>query len=206
MARYHNIPYPCNIYLIVTVFPIHTHYTYTKYAMDCSRNILFNKNLSPVSRPDTIVSHINVTFYFIEPDLSLYKHYIQNTADFCYIPFKKKNNNKKWDILLQPNFTAGISIPSSFPSNHLWHGTLSADSKLKLIHSVQLNKIILLGASNASFKDGQSSHAWILSSGNVGDITDSTMNTSGLGPVGGLSSYIIQLQLVLWTNSNIHYD
>lgn len=45
----------------------------------------------------------------------------------------------------------------------------------------------LFGASDASFKKGRASHAWLLSSGNVNDITDDDLHISGQGPVDGYS-------------------
>jgi hypothetical protein len=48
----------------------------------------------------------------------------------------------------------------------------------------------LLGASDASFKDGRATHAWIISSGKVDDIMNPILNISGAGAVHGMPKYL----------------
>ncbi|MFN9979486.1 MAG: hypothetical protein ACK53Y_06215 [bacterium] len=51
------------------------------------------------------------------------------------------------------------------------------------MHHIHSNQRPLFGACNASLKEGQATHAWILSSGNISDIVDDNMNLHGSGPV-----------------------
>jgi hypothetical protein len=58
----------------------------------------------------------------------------------------------------------------------------------KLIQYLLNNNKPLLGASDASLKDGNSSHAWILTTGELDHLSDPSMQLSGGGPVDGFKA------------------
>ncbi len=59
------------------------------------------------------------------------------------------------------------------------------DGGKSLIQYLQRNNLPLIGASDASLKDGQSGQAWILTTGDINHISDPYMHLSGSGPVDG---------------------
>jgi hypothetical protein len=63
--------------------------------------------------------------------------------------------------------------------------TLPKDGGTKLMQYLLTNNKPLLGASDASLKHGNSSHAWILTTGELEHINDPLMTLSGGGPVDG---------------------
>jgi len=64
-----------------------------------------------------------------------------------------------------------------------------SDNGEQILNQINTLNSSLFGASNASFKDGRASHAWILSSENIDDIEDPD-SMSGSGPVHGASQYL----------------
>jgi hypothetical protein len=64
---------------------------------------------------------------------------------------------------------------------------LPPDGGESLIQYLTSNAKPLLGASDASLKEGQSAHAWILSTGETDHIADPLLQISGKGPVDGYS-------------------
>ena len=70
----------------------------------------------------------------------------------------------------------------------------------------------LYGAADASLKDGNTSHAWVLSTGNIEDISNPLLHISGSGPVDGhphdmsSSRGELQGQAALVTIANMFMD
>jgi hypothetical protein len=66
-----------------------------------------------------------------------------------------------------------------------------SDDGASILHSIQQSSCpALYSSSDAALKSQCSTHAWIISSGQVDDIMDSEQNISGAGPVDGLSPYL----------------
>jgi hypothetical protein len=59
------------------------------------------------------------------------------------------------------------------------------DGGSKLLQHIFTHNKPLLGVSDASLKDGQGAHAWILSTGELDHVDDPLMHISGKGPVDG---------------------
>jgi hypothetical protein len=65
-----------------------------------------------------------------------------------------------------------------------------ADNGETLLDKLRQSNKVILGASDASLKLNRATHAWILSSGDVQDITNPLLNISGTGPVHGHPQYL----------------
>lgn len=65
---------------------------------------------------------------------------------------------------------------------------LPADGGPALIQHILTTDRPLLGVSDASLKDGQSVHAWILSKGDINHIDDPMMRIAGRGPIDGYNA------------------
>jgi hypothetical protein len=65
-----------------------------------------------------------------------------------------------------------------------------SDNGEQILHQIMTLNSSLFGASDASFKNGRASHAWILSSGNIDDIVDPDCHISGSGPVHSTPQYL----------------
>jgi len=61
------------------------------------------------------------------------------------------------------------------------------DNGASLIQAIQQWSNILYAASDASLKDGQSTHAWLLSMGQISNIEDNTLTIYSSSPVDGFS-------------------
>jgi hypothetical protein len=109
----------------------------------------------------------------------------------------------KMGILVVGSFYHSITYSTSEPPSSLLDTFLNLDSSLQhlcgdvylppdngkaLIKKINNSSNILYGSSDASLEDKKSSHAWILSSGDIGDINDLLLHISGSGPVDGLPS------------------
>jgi len=61
---------------------------------------------------------------------------------------------------------------------------------MALLSKIKNNSLGIFGASDASLKDDQASHAWIFSSGDIDDISDPLLHIRGSGPVHGYPPYL----------------
>jgi hypothetical protein len=59
------------------------------------------------------------------------------------------------------------------------------DNRKTLMQYLKEEEMSLVGVSDASIKNGQSTHAWILTTGEPHHLTDPYMSISGSGPVDG---------------------
>jgi hypothetical protein len=64
------------------------------------------------------------------------------------------------------------------------------DNGLALLAKLKQKPKGLFCASDASLKDQRGSHAWVISSGDVDDLSDPLLHIHGSGPVHGLSTYL----------------
>jgi hypothetical protein len=78
------------------------------------------------------------------------------------------------------------------------HVTFPLDNSAKLKEALNHSALSLYATSDASLKDDKATRAWIISVGNIENITDNEMNTSGAGPVDGDSCYIFSSTNYLW--------
>jgi len=76
-------------------------------------------------------------------------------------------------------------LPESM--RQIWGTVYIPDDDGKELKERILNKNKLFGASDAAFKKGKASHAWILSSGDVDNISPPDLHIAGSGPVDGHS-------------------
>jgi len=68
--------------------------------------------------------------------------------------------------------------------------TFPADNGEKLLGTISSSNNTLYSASDASVKDGRAPRAWIISSGNINDISNCNMHITGSRPVDGLPPFI----------------
>jgi hypothetical protein len=68
--------------------------------------------------------------------------------------------------------------------------TLPMDGGAALMHHLQTHQTPLIGMSDASLKDGQCSHAWVLSTGNPDHISNENMSIQGAGAVDGAPEFM----------------
>jgi hypothetical protein len=64
------------------------------------------------------------------------------------------------------------------------------DQGSALADACQQKGNILFGASDASYNHGQATHAWVMSSGNVSDLTSGNLSISGSGYVDGYAPHM----------------
>jgi len=111
-------------------------------------------------------------------DLSIVGHFsIPHILDSITCPPETLQEAFEW----LPHAVRQICGSVHFPSNN---GASILQSIQQLPHPV------LYGTSDASLKSQRSTHAWIISSGQIDDIMDPERNISGAGPVNGLSPYL----------------
>jgi hypothetical protein len=110
----------------------------------------------------------------------------------------------------------GISIVGDFPRQASASSTIPASHMLKeayqnlhpalrsicgknsfppddgtlLTQTIKESNYKLFAASDASYKEGRATHAWIISTGKIADITNPWFNVHGSGPVHGLSQLL----------------
>jgi len=159
------------------------------YLLNDGELMTFKLNKSPRSRLKA--TYITVPY---QCELSF------NQSDF--IPVDIHVNNRGISVLGKfPTFHQDTSTSSSSfkevivslpPSLKRICGciTLPPDDGAKLISSIETSNKTIIACSDASLKNNRAAHAWIISTGDINDITDPFMHISGSGPVDRLPQFL----------------
>ena len=144
--------------------------------------------------------------YEVVPDTVAHTHSIKLTSS-QYVDVHFSNIGilivGEWFHFPSPQLSTNIQQPLGMvfdnihPSLQQTCGTihLPPDNGESLIQQLWKNNNTIYGASDASLKNGKSSHAWIISSGNIDDISNPYNRIYGSGPVhDDLSSFRGELQ------------
>jgi len=100
------------------------------------------------------------------------------------------------DTITYPQHHYHISLWNAFQAIHpslqgiFRNVNFQMDDGLTLLMSIQESNKTIFVASDASYKDNRSTHAWIISTRKISDIMDPLLHISGLGPVHGPSYYL----------------
>jgi len=122
------------------------------------------------------------------------RNHREDCEKVCVCMMSERVNKNSWRIweLSIPSDLQDLfaSLPQSL-QDIVGHISFPPDNGVDLLHSINENPSPhIFGASDASFKSGRASHAWILSSGSTSDISNPLRNISGGGIVHGHPSLI----------------
>jgi len=150
----------------------------------------FRINKSPKTRFKA--TYLNIPYQcdipFIESDFRPVDVFIGDQGISILGHFPLLNNSLSRD----PPNNLKEAIESLPPSVQQICGTINyrPDLGKKLFHSINLCNNSILACSDASLKENHAVHAWIISSGDINDITDPMLHISGAGPVDDCFQYL----------------
>jgi len=98
--------------------------------------------------------------------------------------FHNRNSNENPSLVEEFN-----NLPTSI--RHICGNvTFPEDNGKSLMEKILQNNNIIVGASNASLKDGRATQAWILTSGYDKDLNNDLLSITGAGPVDGYNPFL----------------
>jgi hypothetical protein len=159
------------------------------YHLNNGELTLFKINKSPKTRLKA--AYLNVPYQcelrfnetdFIPVDIHVNDWGISILENFPTFHHCTSNNTRTFKEVIE-------SLP---PSLKCICGTLTLppDDGAKLITSLESSNKSILACNDASLKDNRAVHTWIISSGDINDITDPYMQISGSGPIDGSPQYL----------------
>jgi hypothetical protein len=118
-----------------------------------------------------------------------------------FFPVNVHSHSKGWSVVGKWYNSQPIIIPpirtlkEAFDNLHPFLKQICGKIQLPpdddlLLHSLTRDQQSIFGASDASLKDDRASHAWILSSGKIHDISNPLLHISGSGSVHGAPQYL----------------
>jgi hypothetical protein len=118
-----------------------------------------------------------------------------------FLPVDVHSHSKGWSVVgkwftSQPSIILPLrTLKEAFDNLHPSFKQICGKIQLPpddgvLLHSVSRDQQSLFGASDTSLKDDRASHAWILSSGKIHDISTPLLHISGSGSVHGAPQYL----------------
>jgi len=148
---------------------------------------------APPIRGRRTPSYLNIPYFldiqYNDPDLiPIDAHYSKEGLTFCgYASTPSLNTQSP----IHPSTLENRFLCLSSPIRNIC-GTVRfpTDNGVQLINECKINGNKLFGASDASFRDGRATHAWILSTGKVSDLTSDTLSISGSGFVDGYAPHM----------------
>jgi len=126
-------------------------------------------------QPHVDVEHHYISIYLIS------QSYTKDGILFCGYASLPVNND---ETLLSPPTLEHLfhNLPSPL-RDILGLVQFPSDDAIQLVNDIKQNGNNIFGASDASFRDGQATHAWMLSTGKVTDLDSGNMTITGIGHV-----------------------